>query len=52
LVREGRPRIAWSFLVGIFRTKYEVGDHEVYEFCAKVVWRSKLDGQRYLAKGY
>jgi len=28
----------------------EVGDHEVDELYAEVVWSSKLDGQRYLAK--
>jgi len=30
----------------------EVGDHKVDELCTEVVWRSELDGQRYLAKGY
>jgi len=30
----------------------EVGDHEVDELCAEMVWHSKLERQRYLAKGY
>jgi len=30
----------------------ETGDHIVYKLCAKVVWRSELDGERYLAKRY
>ena len=44
----GERRMTQNGVVGPIK----VDDHEVDEFCAKVVWCSELDRQRYLAKGY